>query len=105
MASDTDSDSGWQVVEKGRPVTLVVQLRQKVYILPWSLFLYAEGTAGEVKLQFHTHVVTVQGAGLGSLLSVISAQMVCALREPDRTAKFTAPAGEHLTAIAVTENQ
>jgi hypothetical protein len=31
--------------------------------------------------------------------------MVCALREPDRTAKFTAPAGEHLTAIAVSENK
>jgi len=104
MASDTESDSGWQVVEKGRPVTLAVQLRQKVYILPWSLFLYSEGTAEEVKLQFHTHVVTVQGAGLGSLLSVISAPLVCALVEPDRTAKFTAPAGEHLTAISVSES-
>ncbi len=93
MASDTESDSGWQVVEKGRPVTLAVQLRQKVYILPWSLFLYAEGTAEEVKLQFHTHVVTVQGAGLG------------ALREPDRTAKFTAVAGPHLTAVTVSENK
>jgi hypothetical protein len=105
MASDTESDSGWQVVEKGRPVTLAVQLRQKVYILPWSLFLYAEGTAEEVKLQFHTHVVTVQGAGLGSLLSVISAQLVCALREPDRMAKFTAVAGPHLTAVTVSENK
>jgi hypothetical protein len=46
-----------------------------------------------VKLQFHTHVVTVQGAGLG------------ALREPDRTAKFTAVAGPHLTAVTVSENK
>jgi hypothetical protein len=47
----------------------------------------------------------VQGAGLGALLSVISAQLVCALREPDRTAKFTAVAGPHLTAVTVSENK
>jgi hypothetical protein len=105
MASDTESDSGWQVVEKGRPVTLVVQLRQKVYILPWSLFLYAEGTSAEVKLQFHTHVVTVQGAGLTSLLRDVAGQMVNELAEPDRTAKFTAVAGPHLTAVTVSENK
>ncbi len=39
-----------------------LQLRQRVYVLPWSLFLYAEGTDAEVKAQFHTHAVLVQGA-------------------------------------------
>jgi hypothetical protein len=69
------------------------------------LFLYAEGTAEEVKLQFHTHVVTVQGAGLTSLLRDVAGQMVNELAEPDRTAKFTAVAGPHLTAVTVSENK
>jgi hypothetical protein len=63
-------------VENGRATALVVHLRQRVYVLPWSLFLYAEGTDAEVKAQFHTHVVLVQGAGLTSLLSDVAGQFV-----------------------------
>ncbi len=49
-----------EAARRGR--RMVVQLRQRVHVLPWSLFLYAEGTDAEVKAQFHTHAVLVQGA-------------------------------------------
>jgi hypothetical protein len=93
------------VAETGRATALVVRLRQRSYVLPWSLFLYAEGTDAEVKATFHTHVVTMQGAGLTSLLSDLAGQFVSELIEPDRTAKFTAVAGPHLTAVTVSENK
>ena len=44
MASASDSSRAWRIAENGRATALVVQLRQRVYVLPWSLFLYAEGT-------------------------------------------------------------
>jgi hypothetical protein len=55
MASASASSRAWRIAENGRATALVVQLRQRVYVLPWSLFLYAEGTDAEVKAQFHTH--------------------------------------------------
>ncbi len=105
MASASDSSRAWRIAENGRATALVVQLRQRVYVLPWSLFLYAEGTDAEVKAQFHTHVVLVQGAGLTSLLSDVAGQFVSQLVEPDRTAKFTQSAGPQLTAVSVSENK
>ncbi len=105
MATASDSRTGWQVAENGQAAALVVQLRQKSYVLPWSLFLYAEGTDAEVKARFHTHEVVVQGAGLTSLLRDMAGQLVSELLEPDRTAKFTPVAGPHLTAVSVSENK
>jgi hypothetical protein len=105
VATASDSKSFWQVAESGRATALVVRLRQRSYVLPWGLFLYAEGTDAEVRLLFHTHVVTVQGAGLTSLLSDVAGQFVGELTEPDRTAKFTQHAGPHLTAVSVSENK
>jgi hypothetical protein len=105
MASASDSRTAWRVAENGRATALVVQLRQRSYVLPWSLFLYAEGTDAEVKAQFHTHVVVVQGAGLTSLLSDVAGQFVSHLIEPDRMAKFSQGAGPQLTALSVSENR
>lgn len=106
MATVSASDSGWQVSEKGQPVrSLLVQLRQRTYVLPWSLFLFAEGTEVEIRLTFHTHVILVQGAGLTSLLSDLTEQNVKQLVEPDRTAKFQSARGPHITALSLTENK
>ncbi len=100
------SESGWQVVEKGRRATsLLVQLRQQTYVLPWSLFLFAEGTDTEVRALFHTHVVLMQGAGLTALLVDLATQAVHELMEPDRTAKFSKSTGPQITAVSVTENK
>jgi hypothetical protein len=105
MASASDFKRAWRVAENGRPTGLVVHLRQRSYVWPWSLFLYAEGTDAEVRAVFHTHVVSVQGAGLTSLLSDLAAQAVSELAEPDRTAKFTPSVGAHLSAVTVSENK
>jgi hypothetical protein len=105
MASASDSRTAWRVAENGRPPALMVHLRQRSYVWPWSLFLYAEGTDSEVRAVFHTHVVVVQGAGLTSLLSDVAAQVVSDLAEPDRTAKFTPSAGPHLSAVSISENK
>ncbi len=105
MASASDSRTAWRVAENGRPTALVVHLRQRSYVWPWSLFLYAEGTDSEVRAVFHTHVVVVQGVGLTSLLSDLATQSVSELTEPDRTAKFTSSAGPHLSAVSVMENK
>ena len=105
MASASASSRAWRIAENGRATALVVQLRQRVYVLPWSLFFYAEGTDAEVKAQFHTHAVLVQGAGLTSLLSDVAGQFVSQLVEPDRTAKFSQSTGPQLTALSVSEKK
>jgi hypothetical protein len=105
MATASVSESAWRVAQTGRAASLIVQLRQRSYVFPWSLFLFAEGTDAEVRATFHTHVVTVQGAGLRALLSDLAAQTVCELTEPDRTAKFSQSSGPHVTAVSVTQNK
>jgi hypothetical protein len=105
MATVSDSKTAWRRAENGRANALLVHLRQRSYVLPWNLFLYADGTDAEVRATFHTHVVLVQGAGLTSLLSDVAAQTVSELTEPERTAKFTQTPGPHLTAVSVSENK
>lgn len=106
MAMASASDGGWAISQQGQMVrSLRVELRQRTYVLPWSLFLFAEGTDAEVRLTFHTHVILVQGAGLTSLLSDLAEQNVKQLVEPDRTAKFQSARGPHITAVSLTENK
>lgn len=99
------SEGGWESEDNNRPMSLLVQLRQRTYVLPWSLFLYAEGTNGDVRLTFHTHIVLVTGTGLNALLSDVATHCVKQLVEPDRTAKFSSPQGPQVTAVSVTENK
>ena len=107
MAMASASDGGWASQREGtdRCAPCCVELRQRTYVLPWSLFLFAEGTDAEVRLTFHTHVILVQGAGLTSLLSDLAEQNVKQLVEPDRTAKFQPARGPHITAVSLTENK
>ena len=100
------SERGWETGEGGRPASsLLVELRQRSYVLPWSLFLGAEGTEAEVRLTFHTHLLDIQGAGLSALLVDLAGQRVTRLREPGRTEKFSEGAGPQITALSVTTNQ
>ncbi len=96
--------------ESGQPdervTSLLLDLKQRLIVLPWSLFLFAEGTDAEVRATFHTHVVTVEGSGLRSLLLAFASQSVGQLTEPDRTAKFSGPgSGPQITALSVIETQ
>jgi len=99
------SDPGWRVIKNGRSLSLCVELRQRTYIFPWSLFLYAEGDSAQLRAVFHTHIITVEGSGLTSLLQDLAAQSVCELIEPDRTAKFTRSSGPCINALSVVENK
>jgi hypothetical protein len=105
MAMASASEKSWAVANSGRSTALLVELRQRNYVLPWALFLYAEGTDASVRAVFHTHVVTIEGAGLTSLLSDLAQQSVVQIKEPDRTAKFSEPAGPHIRSVTIEENQ
>ncbi len=105
MATASPSERGWRTAEAGRPACLLVRLRQRSVVLPWALFLYAEGTDTELRAVFHTHVITVQGAGLSSLLSDLGSQAVSELLEPDRAAKFVTSAGPQITALSLSGNK
>jgi hypothetical protein len=59
----------WGVDTTSGVYGLQVILLKRVYVLPWSQFLYAEGTGEEVQAFFSTHDVLVQGSGLDSLLA------------------------------------
>jgi hypothetical protein len=106
MAMASGCEAGWQSASDGmRSVSLVVELQKRSYVLPWSLFLYAEGTDEEVKAVFHTHVIVAEGAGLGSLLVEFSKQTLASLKEPGRSARFSGTPGPHLSSLTVSENK
>ena len=97
---------GWETEKDRRSVrSLLVHLRQRSYVLPWSLFLFAEGTEAAVRAVFHTHVVEIEGRGLSSLLSDLAEGVVQQIVEPDRTVKFSPGAGPQVTAVSVIENK
>jgi hypothetical protein len=79
----------WVVDRASRVYGLQVILLKRIYVLPWSQFLYAEGSSEEVRAVFSTHDVVVKGSGLSSLLSDFAAQHIVILKEPARTEKFT----------------
>jgi len=73
----------------------------QVYVLPWSQFLYAEGTGEEVHAVFSTHDVVVKGHDLSSLLADFAAQQIMLLKEPPRTDKFTSREGPRVSGVDV----
>ena len=97
----TADEKPWGVDTASRVYGLQVTLLKRVYVLPWSQFLYAEGTGEEVQAYFTTHDVLVKGSGLDALLSDFAFQQVTALKEPARTDKFTRVTGPAITEIAV----
>jgi len=76
-------------------------LLKRVYVLPWSQFLYADGNSEEVRAVFSTHDVVVKGSGLDSLLSDLAAQQIVILKEPTRTEKFTSTEGPRVLVLEV----
>ena len=91
----------WVVDKTAHVYGLQVILLKRVYVLPWSQFLYAEGTGEEVQAVFSTHDVVVTGSGLDSLLADFASQQVAALKEPARTEKFSGSAGPSITTLEV----
>lgn len=98
MASN---DPSWWVEREQRVHSLRVALLRRVYVLPWTQFLYAEGSADEVRAVFSTHDVVVKGSDLDALLADLAAQQVTLLREPTRTEKFLPAVGLRILAVDV----
>src|ERR1700736_3346719 len=88
-------DRPWTVDRERTVYALQVVLPKRTYVLPWTQFLYAEGTPGEVRVLFAMHDVVVTGCGLEALLADVAARDVTMLRQPLRVEKFEAftPAG------------
>ena len=91
----------WSVDSSSRARGLQVILLKRIYSLPWSQFLYAEGTGEEVRAAFSTHDLVIKGSGLAPLLADFSAQQITILREPARTDRFAASDGPRISELQV----
>jgi hypothetical protein len=80
----TLASEDWQLADDGhaRPVSLVVQLRSRAWVLPYFRWVCASGDNDQVKITFASHVVTVTGNGLSVLLSAVAGQRVMQLVQP-----------------------
>ena len=91
----------WSVDTTSRVYGLHVILLKRVYVLPWTQFLYAEGTSEEVQAFFSTHDVVIKGSSLDSLLADFAAQQITILKEPVRVEKFVSSVGPRITELQV----
>ena len=101
----------WQVTDEGnpKPASLIVQLRRHAHVLPYFRFVYAEGDHAQVKITFASHVVTVKGHDLTTLLAALATHRVVRIIQPtENEAKFgvrgpgtTRYNGPGITAITV----
>ena len=78
-----DNPKAWKT-KLEHPITLEIVLSKRTYILPWTQFLYADGSNDEVRIAFATHDVVVKGRRLESLLADVAAQRIARLEEPKR---------------------
>ena len=92
----------WTVHPAGPVAALELILPDRTYVLPWSQFVYAEGTTRQVRAAFTTHEITVEGAGLETLLADFAAEQISILRLP-AAGEASNAAGPNITAIEVSE--
>ena len=85
-----DHDRPWTVDRERTVYALQVVLPKRTYVLPWTQFLYADGTSAEVRARFAMHDVVVTGCGLEALLADLATRDVTVLRQPLRVEKFDA---------------
>ena len=73
----------WQVSPEGsgKPA-LTVQLRRKIYVLPWFRFVSAEGDDGHATVSFASHTISIEGHGLAALLEAVSSQRLVRIVQP-----------------------
>ncbi len=81
----------WHLIDEGgsKPNSLIVQLRRRAYVLPYFRFVYAEGDNSLVKITFTSHLITVSGHGLTTLLFALASNIVVRLNQPtENEARF-----------------
>ena len=102
MAS-VGNERPWRTDREASQNSLEVALIDRIYVLPWAQFLYAEGADDEVRLVFATHDVVVRGAGLHTLLADLAAHRLVGLNEPLRADRFAARTGMCVRELVVTK--
>jgi hypothetical protein len=80
---------------------LEVVLLKRTFVLPWSQFLFAEGSNEEIRLAFSTHDVVVTGIRLDKLFEDLSARRLSRLQEPGRAERFSSAFGLQIASISV----
>jgi hypothetical protein len=93
----------WVVDTANRVYGLQVILLKRIYVLPWTQFLYAEGTTEEVLAVFSSHDLLIKGSSLGPLLADFASQQITVLQEPVRADRFTSAAGPRIVELEVRE--
>jgi hypothetical protein len=101
-AEKASSHQSWTIDPERRVAGLEVVLLKHTYVLPWSQFLYAEGSADQLRAVFTTHDLLITGTGLSSLLSDLAAQHLTQIREPARADKFGPVSGPRISTLTVT---
>jgi len=73
----------WQITEDGaRALSLTIQKRRGMFVLPYMRFIAASGDGSAIKIYFASHIVLVSGSGLETLLDALALQRVHRLIEP-----------------------
>jgi hypothetical protein len=80
--------AAWDVDRQRHVYGMHVVSHKRSYVLPWTQFLYADGTATEVRAIFSLHTVIVKGVALEGLLSDLARHVVTELRQPMRVEAF-----------------
>lgn len=101
ISTSIDNSKPWIAKDHERPASVEIRLVRCTFVLPWSQFLYAEGSGDQIQLFFATHEVVVKGAGLDALVSDLSAHRVSLLREPVRSDRFVTDPRPRITSISV----
>ena len=102
--NSTWADKGWSISSEERPAAIEIVLVKRSVILPWTQFLYADGSDEEIRLVFATHDVTIRGAGLIPLLTDLAAQRVTKLQEAIRPDRFSGSAVRLVREIIIRPN-
>ena len=101
ISTSIDNSKPWIANEHDRPASVEVRLLKRTFVLPWSQFLYADGSSDEIQLSFATHEVAIRSAGLDALTHDLSSHRVSLLREPVRAERFGTEPGPRITSISV----
>jgi hypothetical protein len=97
----SDSAKSWIAGEHDRPAGVQIRFIKQTIVLPWSQFLYADGTNEKIRIAFSTHDIEISGYALGSLLQGLAAQCVSVLQEPARAERFSTDPGSRITSILI----
>ena len=92
-AISVDRQRNGKAIGPERQIGLEIVLLKRMYVFPWSQFLYAEGGNDEIRAVFTTHEVVVRGTALTGLLAELAGQRIARLQEPARTDRFDESSG------------